>query len=98
MKYCIILLISLSSLISCQIKNSNEVNIYSQRHYEVDKIQYKNFEKLTGIKVNVIKAGADELLERLINEGKNSPADLFVTVDAGKLQKGVGVGGKILMI
>ena len=92
MKYCIILLISLSSLISCQIKNSNEVNIYSQRHYEVDKIQYKNFEKLTGIKVNVIKAGADELLERLINEGKNSPADLFVTVDAGKLQKGVGVG------
>ena len=45
--------------------------------------------KKTGIKINVIKAGADELLERLYNEGENSPADLFVTVDAGKLQKGV---------
>ena len=74
---------------SCQIKNSSEINIYSQRHYEVDRIQYENFEKITGIKVNVIKAGADELLERLKNEGKNTPADLFVTVDAGKLQKGV---------
>ena len=54
--------------------------------------QYENFEKLTGIKVNVIKAGDDELLERLKNEGQNSPADLFVTVDAGKLQKGVEMG------
>ena len=48
--------------------------------------------KKTGIKINVIKAGADELLERLYNEGENSPADLFVTVDAGKLQKGVEKG------
>lgn len=79
----------LTLFFSCQIKNSSEINIYSQRHYEVDRIQYENFEKITGIKVNVIKAGADELLERLKNEGKNTPADLFVTVDAGKLQKGV---------
>ena len=92
MKYYLLVFLCLSSLISCQINSSNEVNIYSQRHYEVDRIQYENFEKTTGIKVNVIKAGADELLERLINEGKNTPADLFVTVDAGKLQKGVGMG------
>ena len=32
------------------------------------------------------------MLERLKNEGKNSPADLYVTVDAGKLQKGVEMG------
>ena len=74
-------------MFSCQINDSNEINIYSQRHYEVDRIQYENFQKNTGIKVNVIKAGADELLERLKNEGENTPADLFVTVDAGKLQK-----------
>jgi iron(III) transport system substrate-binding protein len=53
----------------------------------VDKLQYENFTKLTGIKVNVVKANADELIERLRNEGENSPADLFITVDAGKLQK-----------
>ena len=64
---------------------SNEVNLYSQRHYSVDELQYKNFTEKTGIKVNVVKANADELIERLKNEGENSPADLFVTVDAGKL-------------
>ena len=68
-------------------KKSNEVNLYSQRHYKVDEKQYEAFEKETGIKVNVVKANADELIERLKNEGDNSPADLFITVDAGKLQK-----------
>ena len=74
-------------LFSCSIQKekSNEVNLYSQRHYSVDELQYKNFTKKTGIKVNVVKANADELIERLKNEGENSPADLFVTVDAGKL-------------
>ena len=57
-----------------------------------DKKQYENFEKLTGIKVNVVKANADELIERLKNEGKNSPADLFITVDAGKLYKAAELG------
>ena len=92
MKYYLIAFFILTSFFSCQINDSNQINIYSQRHYEVDRIQYENFEKNTGIKVNVIKAGADELLERLKNEGENTPADLFVTVDAGKLQKGVEIG------
>ena len=68
-------------------KKSNEVNLYSQRHYSVDELQYENFTKLTGIKVNVIKANADELIERLKNEADKSPADLFISVDAGKLQR-----------
>ena len=59
--------------------------MYSQRHYDVDQKQYDNFEKITGIKVNVIKANADELIQRMKNEGENSPADLFITVDVGKL-------------
>ena len=62
-----------------------EVNLYSQRHYAVDELQYKNFTEKTGIKVNVVKANADQLIERLKNEGDDSPADLFITVDAGKL-------------
>ncbi|MDG1052071.1 MAG: extracellular solute-binding protein [Flavobacteriaceae bacterium] len=75
--------------LNCESNNKKpkEVNLYSQRHYSVDELQYKNFTKLTGIKVNVVKANADELIERLKNEGENSPADLFITVDAGKLQK-----------
>tara|TARA_B100000575_G_scaffold178848_1_gene143412 strand:- start:524 stop:1513 length:990 start_codon:yes stop_codon:yes gene_type:complete len=81
-------------MVSCNTteKKSSEVNLYSQRHYSVDMLQYENFTKLTGIKVNVIKANADELIERLKNEGENSPADLFVSVDAGKLQKGADLG------
>ena len=92
MKNYFLLFFSLFLLASCEENNSNEINIYSKRHYQVDIKQYENFEKITGIKVNVIKAGDDELLERLKNEGQNSPADLFVTVDAGKLQKGVEMG------
>ena len=72
--------------LGCSNNQSEQiVNIYSQRHYDVDQIQYDNFEKLTGIKVNVIKANADELIQRMKNEGENSPADLFITVDVGKL-------------
>ena len=82
----IVAFLALSSCTSEQ-KSSNEVNLYSQRHYTVDEKQYEAFELETGIKVNVIKANADELIERLKNEGTNSPADLFISVDAGKLQK-----------
>ena len=73
-------------------KESNEINIYSQRHYNVDEVQYKNFEKLTGIKVNVTKANADQLIQRMKNEGNNSLADLFITVDVGKLWQGGDMG------
>ena len=89
MKRVIIFISTILVLSSCveTTKESDEINLYSQRHYKVDEKQYETFEKQTGIKVNVVKANADELIERLKNEGKNSPADLFITVDAGKLQK-----------
>ena len=73
-------------ILACSNNNSDQiVNMYIQRHYDVDQLQYDNFEKITGIKVNVIKANADELIQRMKNEGDNSPADLFITVDVGKL-------------
>ena len=89
MKRIVVFISTILVLSSCgeKPKKSNEINLYSQRHYKVDEKQYEAFEKETGIKVNVVKANADELIERLKNEGENSPADLFITVDAGKLQK-----------
>src|SRR3546814_1052902 len=60
-----------------------EVNLYSSRHYEVDDQLYKKFTKETGIKVNVVQAGGSELIQRIQREGRNSPADIFLTADAG---------------
>ncbi len=70
---------------SDRIGSNGQVNIYTHRHYEVDRELYREFEQETGIRVNVVKASADELIVRLENEGKKSPADLLVTVDAGRL-------------
>ena len=61
------------------------VNIYTARHYEADDTVYKNFTDETGIKVNVVKAEAEELIERLKREGESTEADLFITVDGGVL-------------
>ena len=68
-----------------------EVNVYTSRHYDVDDILYAEFTKKTGIQVNVISGSGGALMERLKSEGKNSPGDVFFTVDAGNLanfQKG----------
>ncbi|RXJ86340.1 Fe(3+) ABC transporter substrate-binding protein [Arcobacter sp. CECT 8985] len=64
---------------------SGEVNVYSHRHYDTDKKLFKMFEKKTGIKVNVVKAKASALIKRIETEGKKSPADVLITVDAGRL-------------
>jgi iron(III) transport system substrate-binding protein len=68
-------------------KKSSVVNVYTERNYDVDKQLYADFEKKTGIKVNLIEGKGDELLERLVREGKDSEADIFMTADAGKLHK-----------
>lgn len=62
------------------------VNVYTARHYQTDEALYSNFTKQTGIKVNRIEAKEDELLERIKNEGASSPADVFITVDASRLE------------
>lgn len=71
---------------------SQEVNLYSHRHYDTDKELYKRFTEKTGIKVNVVKAKADQLIERLSVEGDESPADLLLTVDVGRLHKAKSMG------
>ncbi|MFT5538611.1 MAG: iron(III) transport system substrate-binding protein [Alphaproteobacteria bacterium] len=66
-------------------KATDSVNVYSSRHYDSDKIIYREFEKATGIKVNVVAGNVATLFERLKREGRNSPADVLITVDAGNL-------------
>ncbi|MGN2391841.1 Fe(3+) ABC transporter substrate-binding protein [Pelomicrobium sp. G1] len=61
------------------------VNVYSSRHYQTDEKLYSDFTKATGIKVNLIEGKEDPLIERIKNEGANSPADVLITVDAGRL-------------
>ncbi|HWR87519.1 MAG TPA: Fe(3+) ABC transporter substrate-binding protein [Acidiferrobacterales bacterium] len=62
------------------------LNLYSARHYQTDEALYSKFTEQTGIKINRIEGREDELLERIKNEGANSPADVFLTVDAARLQ------------
>ena len=66
---------------------ANEVNVYTSRHYDSDDALYEEFTDETGIKVNIISGKGSALLQRLKAEGKNSPADIFFTVDAGNLWK-----------
>ncbi len=61
------------------------LNLYSARHYQTDEALYAGFTQKTGIKINRIEGKEDELLERLKNEGANSPADILLTVDAARL-------------
>jgi iron(III) transport system substrate-binding protein len=68
------------------------LNLYSSRHYQTDEALYANFTKLTGIKINRIEAGEDPLIERLRNEGAKSPADVLITVDAGRLWRAEQLG------
>lgn len=65
--------------------DAGEVNVYSGRHYESDAAIFDAFTKETGIKVNTIEAGGDALIERISQEGEASPADIFITADAGIL-------------
>lgn len=68
-------------------KKEETLTLYSHRHYDTDKAIFKKFEEQTGIKVNVVKAKADELIQKLETEGDQSPADVLITVDAGRLVK-----------
>ena len=76
------LMTSSVSLVHAQEK---VLNLYSARHYQTDEVLYSNFTKQTGIKINRIEADDNALFERIKNEGKNSPADVIVMVDAARI-------------
>jgi iron(III) transport system substrate-binding protein len=68
------------------------LNLYSSRHYSTDQALYDNFTRQTGIRINRIEAEADPLIERMRAEGVNSPADLFISVDAGRIERARAAG------
>ncbi len=82
-------LASLALLLAAQplaaLAQEKVLNLYSARHYDTDEALYTNFTKQTGIKINRIEGGEDALIERIRNEGDKSPADVLITVDAGRL-------------
>ncbi|GAB1379748.1 extracellular solute-binding protein [Pararhodobacter sp.] len=71
---------------------AQELNLYSARHYDTDLRIYENFTAETGIRINLIEGEGEQLMERIRTEGANSPADIFVTVDGGRLHRAVEAG------
>jgi iron(III) transport system substrate-binding protein len=68
------------------------LNLYTARHYATDEAFYNGYTKATGIKINRIEGGEDALFERIKAEGANSPADVFLTVDAARLWRAQEAG------
>ncbi len=83
--------LSLVAMSACS-KTEEEVNLYSARIEALIKPMLDRFTEQTGIEVNLVTGDADELLSRLQNEGRNSPADLLVTTDAGRLYRAQEAG------
>jgi len=71
---------------------AQELNLYSSRNYETDERLYSDFTEATGITINRIEGNADELIARIRAEGRNSPADVFLTVDTSRLQRAADAG------
>lgn len=88
----VIFLIGFALLFLVSCSDNEVVNIYSSRHYDTDLQLYEDFTEQTGIEVNLIEGSSDELIERINNEGINSPADVVITVDAGRLWRAKEAG------
>ena len=67
------------------IARPNTLNLYSSRHYNTDDDLYDSFTRETGVRINLVEGNADQLIERVKSEGRNSPADILLTVDGGRL-------------
>ena len=81
---------------------ANEVNVFNSRHYKADGELYSKFTNMTGIKVNLINGKPGALEKRIISEGADSSADLYITADAGRCgamdAKGTLQGGLTLSL
>lgn len=89
-KWIVFLVFTGLTLTACS--DGEELNIYSSRHYDTDLKLYNRFTEQTGITVNIIEGSSDELIERIKSEGRNSPADILITVDAGRLWRALEAG------
>ena len=74
------------------VSAADEVNLYSARKEDLIKPLLDRFTSETGIAVNLVTGKADALLKRLESEGINSPADMLLTTDAGRLHRAKAAG------
>ena len=74
----------ITSLFVSTFVSANEVNVFNARHYKADAELYSKFTNMTGIKVNLINGKSGALEKRIIEEGADSSADLYITADAGR--------------
>ncbi len=83
-----------AALFAPQILRAQErvLSLYSSRHYDTDRELYDGFTRQSGVRVRLVEANADQLLERIRSEGANSPADVLITVDAGRLARAKEAG------
>ena len=86
MKNALVFALILMSITHCSFA-TEEVNLYSARKEALIKPLLDAFTADTGIKVNIISSKADALLKRIQSEGINSPADVLLTTDAGRLHR-----------
>ena len=91
------IIVLITSLFLSTFAISNEVNVFNARHYKADAELFSKFTNITGIKVNLINGKAGALEKRMIEEGTESSADLYITADAGRCgafkAKGMTQGG-----
>lgn len=100
MKKIVLALVALSVISACKIESGKqsvfaaqdstkeqEVNVYTHRHYESDQDVFEKFEAQTGIKIRVINASANELIQKMKMEGEQLSADVLITVDAGRISR-----------
>jgi iron(III) transport system substrate-binding protein len=86
------LAVALSLSLMPAVAQDKVLNLYTSRHYQTDEALYEGFTRQTGIKINRIEAGEDPLIERMKQEGARSPADVLMTVDAGRLWRAEQAG------
>ncbi len=79
------LLLGLVLLANAALADEPVLNLYSSRHYQSDETLYADFTRQTGIRINRLEGKSNELIERLRNEGSNSPADVLLTADVASL-------------
>ena len=79
------IILSIFILVSCSYQANDELTIYTSRQPQLLEPIIEDFFEDTGIKVNLLSGNAQELMERIDIEGEDSPADIFMTVDAGVL-------------
>ncbi|KPP81590.1 MAG: ABC-type iron(III) uptake system substrate-binding component FbpA [Oceanicaulis sp. HLUCCA04] len=75
-----------------QPEQDSVVNVFSARHYASDQAVFAAFTEETGIEINLVEADGDLLIERVRADGERSPADVIITVDAGRLHRAEQAG------